>query len=101
MKEIVGAMIGTVITNNPRDIAAAVEAGTVTEFLDRQRMRLMAACDLGPNWTRMSEGPTFFCIDDNGNIQPPPNVEFSGTPAALSPEAPLERRVGPGAQEET
>ena len=23
------------------------------------------------------------------------NVEFSGTPAALSPEAPLERRVGP------
>ena len=24
----------------------------------------------------------------------PPNVEFSGTPAALSPEAPLERRVG-------
>lgn len=29
-----------------------------------------------------------------------PNVEFSGTPAALSPEAPLERRVGPGAQED-
>ena len=28
-----------------------------------------------------------------------PNVEFSGTPAALSPEDPLERRVGPGAQE--
>ena len=23
-----------------------------------------------------------------------PNVKFSGTPAALSPEAPLERRVG-------
>ncbi len=29
-----------------------------------------------------------------------PNVEFSGTPAASSPEAPLERRVGPGAQED-
>ena len=29
-----------------------------------------------------------------------PNVEFSGTPAASSPEAPLERRVGPGAQDE-
>ena len=28
------------------------------------------------------------------------NVEFSGTPAALSPEAPLERRVGPGVQED-
>jgi hypothetical protein len=28
------------------------------------------------------------------------NVEFSGTPAALSPEAPLERRVGLGAQED-
>ena len=26
-----------------------------------------------------------------------PNVEFSGTPAASSPEAPLERRVGPHA----
>ena len=36
------------------------------------------------------------------NILPgAPNVEFSGTPAALSPEAPLERRVGPGAQGET
>jgi len=31
---------------------------------------------------------------------PPANVEFSGTPAASSPEAPLERRVGPSAQEE-
>ena len=29
-----------------------------------------------------------------------PNAEFSGTPAASSPEAPLERRVGPGAQED-
>ena len=29
-----------------------------------------------------------------------PNVEFSGTPAASSPEAPLERRVGPGEQED-
>ena len=28
-----------------------------------------------------------------------PNVEFSGTPAASSPDAPLERRVGPGAKE--
>ena len=52
-----------------------------------------------------------FCSSDGGNgscVQQvthwmpfkTPNVEFSGTPAALSPEAPLERRVGPGAQED-
>ena len=29
-----------------------------------------------------------------GDMLLPANVEFSGTPAALSPEAPLERRVG-------
>ena len=71
MKEIVGAMLGTKITNNPRLIAAAVEAGVVTEFIDRQRMRFMAACDLGQRWKRMADGPTFFCIDDEGNIHPP------------------------------
>lgn len=77
MKEIVGAMIGTIITNDRRSIMAAVEAGTVREFLDRRRMQFMAACDLGENWRRMAAGPTLFCIDDDGNPQPP-NVELRG-----------------------
>lgn len=38
-----------------------------------------------PNW---SEGEQPVLVIET------PNVEFSGTPAALSPEAPLERRVG-------
>ncbi len=44
---------------------------------------------------KMLEGLRMYC---GGRL--PYNVEFSGTPAASSPEAPLERRVGPGAQEE-
>jgi hypothetical protein len=66
--EIVGARIGDVITNNPRIIADAVERNAVTEFLDRDRMRFMAAMDLGRNWVVMAEGPTLFCIDKNGKI---------------------------------
>lgn len=75
IKEIVGAMIGTKITNNPREIATAVESGTITEFIDRGRMEFMAACDLGQNWKRMAEGPTLFCVDDEYGIHPPPIPE--------------------------
>ena len=71
MKEIVGAKIGTLITNNRKTIAEAVERNAVTEFLDRQRMQFMAAMDLGRNWDLMANGPTLFCIDDDGRPQPP------------------------------
>lgn len=77
MKEIVAAMIGTKITNNPRIIAEAVEHGTVTEFLDKRRMAFMAALDLGQNWQKLAEGPTFFCMDYEGNIYPPPTKRGS------------------------
>lgn len=66
MKEIVGARIGTLITNDRRTIADAVEQNAVTEFLDRKRMRFMAAMDLGRNWELMANGQTLFCIDDDG-----------------------------------
>jgi hypothetical protein len=69
MKEIVGAMIGTIITNDRQSIKVAVEAGTVREFLDRQRMKFMSACDSGVQWDRMANGPTLFCIDADGNPQ--------------------------------
>lgn len=71
MKEIVAAMIGTKITNNPRTISEAIKHGTVTEFLDRKRMRFMSVFDLGQKWQKLAEGPTFFCMDDEGNIYPP------------------------------
>jgi len=77
MKEIVGAKIGTLITNNRRTISEAVERNAVTEFLDRKHMQFMAAMDLGRNWELMASGPTLFCIDDNGKPQPH-NVELTG-----------------------
>jgi hypothetical protein len=70
VKEIVGAKIGTLITNNRRTIAEAVERNAVTEFLDRERMQFMAAMDLGRNWELMASGPTLFCIDADGKPQP-------------------------------
>ena len=54
-------------------LRADAEHSKMTEFLDRKRMQLIAAFDLGQDWTRMAEGPTFFCIDNKGNIQPPPD----------------------------
>ena len=71
MKEIVGAKIGSIITNNRPAIYIAIQNNTITEFLDRARMRFMAACDMGPNWVKMANGPTLFIVDDNGNITPP------------------------------
>jgi len=66
IREIVGALIGTTITNNRKDIIAACERGNVTEWLDRGRMKFMAGCDLGRNWELMANGPTLFCLDENG-----------------------------------
>lgn len=67
MKEIVGAIInGGTVTNSVAAIRVACERGTVDRFLDRRHMEFMAACDLGQNWRIMAEGPTLFCVDDNG-----------------------------------
>ena len=62
MREIVGARIGNTITNDAKQICAAIEAGLVREYLDRQSMQLMAAMDLGEHWKRMAEGPTLFVV---------------------------------------
>lgn len=70
VKEIVGAKIGTLITNDRRTIAEAVERNAVIEFLDRERMQFMAAMDLGRNWELIASGPTLFCIDADGQPQP-------------------------------
>lgn len=67
MKEIVGASIGTTITNNRETIWDAYERGTITEWIDRQRMQFMAAMDLGRTWELMANGPTLFCLGHDGN----------------------------------
>ncbi len=71
MREIVGAKIGTRITNDISLIAKANHAGETFELLDRKRMQFMAGMDLGRNWEMMSTGPTLFFIDDEGNFHAP------------------------------
>jgi len=70
-KEIVAARIGTIITNDPVVIRAAVEQGAADELLDRKRMQVMAALDLGDRWKMLAEGPALFLIDSEGNPQAP------------------------------
>ena len=79
MVEIVGAKIGTIITNKKDEIYKAIQNNTITEFLDRTRMQFMAACDFGLNWVKMANGPTLFIIDDNSNPQAP-NHGIDGRP---------------------
>lgn len=64
-KEIVAAVInGTKVTNNPATIRDNIS--NVSEWLDRGRMQLMAAFDLGPHWKELAEAPTLFCISEDG-----------------------------------
>lgn len=63
-KKIVGAKIGTVITNRPSDIVWALDSGrNDIEFLEQERMQLMGALDLGRNWEAMARGPVLFILD--------------------------------------
>lgn len=69
MIEIVAARIGTVITNNRAEIISAIKVNSDNvEFLDRTRMRFLAALDLGPEWWALAIGKTLFRIDDDGNV---------------------------------
>ena len=70
MKEIVGAMIGTIITNNPADIIRGLENNTVTRLLSKQEMQLMESFDLGRNWEVMANSRVLFCVDDDGKPFP-------------------------------
>lgn len=69
MREIVGAMIGTTITNNVKAIILAVEhVPKKVKFLDKEHMKFMSACDLGINWDNMANSPVLFVIEDNGTL---------------------------------
>ena len=69
MQEIVAAKIGTVITNVPAHIVAALEMNQDVEFLCRQHMQFMAAFDLGQRWNNLARSRTLFVLDDDGNLQ--------------------------------
>ena len=79
VKEIVGAMIGTIITNNPVVIIRGLENNTVTRLLSKQEMQFMASCDLGRNWEKMAISRVLFCLDDDGKPFPAslPNTRCS------------------------
>ena len=66
MREIVGAKIGNIIINKPQTIIDAISAKKLIEYLDRDCMRFMADLDLGKNWELMANGPTLFCLGDDG-----------------------------------
>jgi hypothetical protein len=66
LTEIVGAKIGTVITNDYKHIQTAARSGLEFELLDRGSMKFMAACGTGRNWDIMANGPTLFLVDENG-----------------------------------
>jgi len=80
MKEIVGAMIGTIITNNPADIIRGLERNTVTRLLSKQEMQFMASFDLGRNWEVMANSRVLFCLDEDGKPFPAslPNKACAG-----------------------
>lgn len=75
IKEIVGAKIGDLITNNRERIVDALKADMDVQFLDKTHMQLMAALDLGTNWERMADGPILFLLEEvDGeiiNVYPP------------------------------
>jgi hypothetical protein len=70
MRAIVGAQIGSKITNSVPFIIQAVENGTITRWLSRQEMALMAAFDLGSNWNHMASSQVLFYMDDDGKPHP-------------------------------
>jgi hypothetical protein len=65
-REIVAAMIGTVITTSRRHILSAIELDQPVYFIDRLHMEMMASFDLGPQWTALAEAPTLFKLDKDG-----------------------------------
>lgn len=72
-QDIVAVRIGNLVTNDTKYIAAFLESRTTCgrdfEPLSRARMKLMAAADLGEEWTRLANGRTLWRQDENGNVK--------------------------------
>lgn len=76
MKNIVGAQIGSKITNNRLIIIQAIKDNTITRWLSQEEMKFMSDCDLGKNWDHMASGPVLFCLDDDGTPHPVDEMEI-------------------------
>ena len=63
-REIVGALIGSTVTNRLPDIIEAAGAGRIRRFLTKQEMEYMASCGLGSKWKVMAQSPVLFIFDD-------------------------------------
>lgn len=63
-QEIIGAKIGTVITTDRKAIMYALENNQVRDLIDRRRVEMMVAADMGANWERLSNAPTLFYMLD-------------------------------------
>jgi len=70
-REIVGAKINGMITNNRELIASAIKSETPIQLLDRWTMELMANCGMGYNWEKMAKSPTLFIINEQGGFEKP------------------------------
>lgn len=66
MREVVGAQIGNLITNNRQLIVDAYNSGDPVKLLFRGEMKFMADMDLGKHWENMASGPTLFRLDKDG-----------------------------------
>ena len=64
VKEIVGAKIGSIITNSLETMKKAAIDGVDIQLLSRQEMSFMSGCDLGINWDKMAQGDTLFLFND-------------------------------------
>jgi hypothetical protein len=64
MKEIVGAKIGDIITNDYEIILSAIKNKEKVRLLKREEMQFMASCDPGKNWEKMASGPTLFALNN-------------------------------------
>ena len=67
----VAARFTNIITNDLMDIIRRVKRGEPFELLDRKRMKIMAAFDLGQRWTDLANGPMLFIKEDDGTMRCP------------------------------
>jgi len=61
--EIVAARIGDIITIDRAAIAIALQEKRPAQWLSRDDMALMAACDLGAKWDELAKAPTLFNME--------------------------------------
>lgn len=72
--EVVAGLIdGVIITNDRRELIAALKSGRKVEWQAREKMRLMSDCGVGAGWDALADAPTLFWVGVNGEpLREPP-----------------------------